>query len=652
MEFSRSCLYSALSLVCASDVLATETMTVWSSPAAATSTILDRQTLTALDKENVAQALSVVPGVILQKSGGRNELQVKVRGFDSRQVPIFFDGVPIYVPYDGNLDLGRLLTADIASIEVGKGYSSLLQGPGQMGGAINITTGRPTKPLEVNAGYRQGWVRGKDSGSERWASLGVSHDAGYFQLSGTQRKQRFLGLPHRVDNPVAGRGGRMANSAADDKRGILKLGVTPGSRDDYSITYIRQDGSKDNPPYAGSHDQRSRYWQWPQYDKESYYFQGITALGETLTLKSRLYRDTFKNTLLMYNSLADLKRKSGSYSHYSDYSHGAGLQLASDVWFGDLLAFAVNWKDDVHREKGARAAPYDRYRDRTWSLASEYQWSSGDRVEVVAGISYDWRNSLEGKKHEKNGTLTHYAGNRVSAFNWQVMTKYHVDNKNSLAFSVSDRTRFPTLKERYTTSRPAYNQIARVNPGLKPERASGVDLTWNGAFSHDGRYEASLYYNRVDDAIESQSIEGGLVQNQNIGRVDYVGMDIGVRGHLVPMLEVGLSYGLVHAQVKRRNTGNITGLPTHTATVWFTLAPLSSLSLTISEEARSASDSVSSGTQKAAGFAVTHLRADYEMGKGLSLNVSISNLFDTRYAYSEGFTEEGRRYQAGVTYRF
>ncbi|WP_426771063.1 TonB-dependent receptor plug domain-containing protein, partial [Pseudomonas aeruginosa] len=92
------------------------------------------------DKQNVAQALSVVPGVVLQKSGSRNEEQVKVRGFDSRQVPVYFDGVPIYVPYDGNLDLARILTNNLGAVEVSKGYSSLLQGPNQMGGAINITT--------------------------------------------------------------------------------------------------------------------------------------------------------------------------------------------------------------------------------------------------------------------------------------------------------------------------------------------------------------------------------------------------------------------------------------------------------------------------------------------------------------------------------
>ena len=100
---------------------------------------------------------------------------------------------------------------------------------------------------------------------------------------------------------------------------------------------------------------------------------------------------------MMYNSLADLKNKKGSYSHYSDYSDGAGLQLAADVRENDLLSFAVNWKDDVHREKGAPHAAYDRYEDRTWSLASEYQWAAADNVDVVAGISYDWRDSVEAK---------------------------------------------------------------------------------------------------------------------------------------------------------------------------------------------------------------------------------------------------------------
>ncbi|EFN7214562.1 TonB-dependent receptor [Escherichia coli] len=656
MRLKKRYLCTALSLAFTQQAVAaqeSDTLTVWSSPVSSTTTtVLDQPTMKALDKQNVAQALSVVPGVVLQKSGSRNEEQVKVRGFDSRQVPVYFDGVPIYVPYDGNLDLARILTNNLGAVEVSKGYSSLLQGPNQMGGAINITTQKPTKPLEANLGYRQGWSRSQDNAYDMHASFAASSDLGYLQVSGSQLKQDFLGLPHGVNNDIAGKHGKMINSSADDKRGIVKLGFTPRENDEYTLTYIKQDGEKDNPPYSGNSGQKSRYWQWPEYDKESFYYQGTTQLNDRFTLKSRLYRDTFENTLMMYNSLADLKNKKGSYSHYSDYSDGAGLQLAADVRENDLLSFAVNWKDDVHREKGAPHAAYDRYEDRTWSLASEYQWAAADNVDVVAGISYDWRDSVEAKKHEKDGSITHYDDNNQSAFNWQVMGKYHFANEDTLALSYYDRTRFPTLKERYTTSKPAYNQIAIVNPQIKPERARGVDLTWNGAFTHDWGFEVSVYYNRVSDAILSHNIDADTIQNQNSGTVDYSGLDAGIKGKISNILDVGLSYALIHADAKRKDIGKITDLPTQTITAWMTLKPWEPLSVTLSEEARSSSYSNSDGSQKAAGFAVTHIRADYTLGHGFSVNASVNNLFDTKYAYSEGFIEEGRNFWAGIEYTF
>lgn len=631
---------------------AEDTMTVWGSPEANTSTVVTPETFTQLDKRNVAEALTIVPGVTLQKSGGRNELQVRVRGFDNRQVPVFYDGVPIYIPYDGNLDLGRFLTSNLASLEVSKGYTSLLQGPNQMGGSINLTTSKPSKPLEVSIGYRQGWSRGSDNAFDADASLGIKNDIGYLQVSGSQLKQRFAGLPHSVNNDVAGENGRRTNSASDDKRGIVKVGFTPRENDEYTFTYIKQDGEKQNPPYAGTSDQKPRYWQWPEYDKESYYYQGTTRLGDGFTLKSRAYRDTFKNTLMMYNSLSDLHKGIGSYSHYDDYTDGAALQLSADMRERDQLSFAAHWKEDVHREQGAKDAPYDRYKDRTWSLSSEYQWAVDDQWDVVAGISYDWRDSLEAMKHENNGKITRYDDNSQNAFNWQAMTKYHFANRDEIALSFSDRSRFPTLKERYTTSRPAFGQVALVNPNLKAERARSVDLTYNGYLTEHWGYEASVYYNRISDAILTQNIDANTVQNRNSGRVDYTGLDLGIKGLIVEELKVGLNYSLIHSSVKDQGVGKITGLPTQTVVGWLTYTPWQPLSVTLSEEVRSSSYSNSDGSQKAAGFAVTNLRTDYQIIKGLSVNASVNNLFDTAYAYTEGFVEEGRNYWAGIEYKF
>lgn len=109
------------------------------------------------------------------------------------------------------------------------------------------------------------------------------------------------------------------------------------------------------------------------------------------------------------------------------------------------------------------------------------------------------------------------------------MGKYHFANEDTLALSYYDRTRFPTLKERYTTSKPAYNQIAIVNPQLKPERArGGFNLEW--CLHARLGFEVSVYYNRVSDAILSHNIDADTIQNQNSGTVDYSGLDAGIKG--------------------------------------------------------------------------------------------------------------------------
>jgi iron complex outermembrane receptor protein len=85
---------------------------------------------------NVAQALNLLPGVAVSMLGARYETGVYVRGFDLRQVPVYVDGVPQYVPYDGYVDLARFTTFDLAEVRVEKGYSSVLYGPNAMGGAL------------------------------------------------------------------------------------------------------------------------------------------------------------------------------------------------------------------------------------------------------------------------------------------------------------------------------------------------------------------------------------------------------------------------------------------------------------------------------------------------------------------------------------
>src|SRR6185437_12713691 len=93
------------------------------------------------NKKSLGQAVNILPGVSSTNSGGaRNEGDILVRGFNRLEVPLSIDGVRVYLPADNRIDMNRFLTDDLAEVQVAKGYVSVLNGPGAMGGAINLVS--------------------------------------------------------------------------------------------------------------------------------------------------------------------------------------------------------------------------------------------------------------------------------------------------------------------------------------------------------------------------------------------------------------------------------------------------------------------------------------------------------------------------------
>ena len=142
------------------------------------------------DRNTVGDAVSLLPGVSSTVTGARSEQTLMVRGFDIKHVPLFLDGIPIYVPYDGYPDLGRFTTFDLSEIVVSKGFTSVLYGPNTMGGAINMVSRRPEKPLEGEAGA------GISSGDTytAYANAGTNRGTWYLQAGGSYVSSDFFPL--------------------------------------------------------------------------------------------------------------------------------------------------------------------------------------------------------------------------------------------------------------------------------------------------------------------------------------------------------------------------------------------------------------------------------------------------------------------------
>src|SRR5262245_62487913 len=70
---------------------------------------LDRVEIQNHQALTVNQAIEYLPGVSVDHKAPRSQTGISIGGFDTRQVPLYLDGIPAYVPFDGSLYLTRYL---------------------------------------------------------------------------------------------------------------------------------------------------------------------------------------------------------------------------------------------------------------------------------------------------------------------------------------------------------------------------------------------------------------------------------------------------------------------------------------------------------------------------------------------------------------
>jgi iron complex outermembrane receptor protein len=653
---------------------------------------LTSEAIYAFNKQSLDETLNIMPGVVASNSGGsRNERLVFVCGFDRFQVPVSIDGIRVYLPADNRLDYGRFLTPDIAEVQVVKGYASVLDGPGALGGAINLVTRKPTKELEAEVRGTLNLDRDVDyAGYNVFGLIGTKQDQWYAQASFTRYFQDHWDLPGGY-TPVAGsaeNGGERDFSQTRDWRLNVKAGFTPNATDEYSISYTKQKGEKNAPLHvtdpistplpAGA--PTPRFWTWPYWNIESIYFLSTTALGDHATLKTRIYRNKFDNLLASFDNATQTTQTLGRSfnSYYADQAWGGSAELGVDLTDTDKLTVAAIYRRDKHVEwqqsfPAGTTEPHQTNLEDTYSIAAENRLQLSPELTFTAGLSYDWRDL---KRAEEFGvppaggaaSLFSYPLANVDAVNWQGRLDYAPNLDTALHVSVSSRARFPTIFERFSTQ----FGTAASNPGLKPERAINYEI---GGSVRAGalKVEGALFYSDVQDAIVSVRPNGSpanTTQRQNLGDGKYYGGEIALTWQPAESLQVGANYTYMHRKfdidpmpgVTPPAVFALTDVPKHKAFLYASWSPIAALTIVPNLEIASGRTTLdtfvpgaAAGTvryYKTGGYAVANLRVDYEVLKNVEIGVGARNLFDKYYLLTDGFPEPGRSFFASLRVRY
>ena len=645
-----------------------------------TTEIIDQDEMRLFNHETVGKALNVLPGITVTEGGPRNEQMLTVRGFDLRQVPVFVDGIPVYVSYDGYVDLGRFNTFDLSEINISKGFSSVLYGPNALGGAINLISRKPTKELEGSV--TGGLYMNRDLGYNGFhtdVNAGGNQGTWYWQASASYLdKDQFQLSNDFAPNPVRSQfGGDRNNSYNTDKKINLKVGWTPNATDEYSVNFISQRGEKGTPPYAGTmpvtgaNSVSNRYWQWPYWDKDSLYLISNTAIGKDSYLKVRAYYDRFQNSITNFtnNTYTVLAPKPFYQSYYNDYTYGGSAEFGTKLTTSNTLKLAAHVKDDVHREynyvsNNAITAKFNtpilHDEDITTSFGIEDTQRIGEKLDLVAGISRDSRHTKDAENYISGtggnfGTVVPFQKDNASAWNPEVGLFYHLSPTDEVHASVSLKSRFPTIKDRYS-----YRLGSAIpNADLQAEKSTNYELGTSGMVGAKTRLTAAVFYNNIRDMIQAVTIVPTPVgctspcsQMQNVGNVHAKGIELGVTSSLTDSLDVGANYTLLDRTNITSPSIRFTDVPRQKLFTYAKWQTTSQLSILGSVEANAMRYSSSTGVQVAGGFGIANLKGMYQFNQSWSAEAGVNNLLDKNYQLVEGYPMEGRNFFANATWKF
>ncbi|SMB22697.1 TonB-dependent outer membrane receptor [Sterolibacterium denitrificans] len=621
--------------------------------------VVTSEEIQQFNRENIADALNLLSGITLSH-GQKNERRVSIRGFETSKVGLFIDGIPVYIPFDGAVDMNRFTTADLAAIQVAKGFTSVAYGPNTMAGAINLVTRKPVKQLEGNVQL------GFGEGNERKASVNVGSNQGLWYIQGGVsylESDWFRMSSSFVPKPGAALyedGGERNNSYRKDSKVSLKFGLTPNATDEYAISYLKQEGEKGQPTSTAGTGQT---WRWPYWNKESVYLTTRTALGANETLKFKLYHDTFDNAIDMYTNATFTTINGTGSSIYNDKTYGGSVELESTRIKDNTLRLFAFYKKDIHDKNDYSYIPprYDRMEDTLVSYALENNYQIRSDLLLSLGASH---HELKPNKIYKSDNLTLTLPGSQSANDFQAGLFHDWSSSTRLYATASKKTRLPSLQDRYNGAQGRYIE----NPNLQPEKSVNYEIGYQGTPWQNAKAEAAIFHSTVDNKIQDWYPDpsknctaptvpdpvGNVCQRRNVGEVRYSGIELGLRGQVSAQLELGGNY--THTEPKiisnpnSRSGAKVYDVPKRKATVHARYRPAENLDFIAFVENNSkrwVSDTVELGA-----YTTLNLKVAYRPMKDLTLEAGVNNAGDKNYEFSSGFPQPGRMWFANGVYTF
>ncbi len=544
--------------------------------------------------------------------GGKTGADVMIRGFDTREIVIMVDGVPVVLPYDGTFDISQLPMSDLEKIKVFRGVGADVFGPNAMGGVINFVT---TSPFHR---YRRVSI-GLGRNLDKFLNFTYSAQAGRlgFLLSGGYSKSDGYYLSDDFKPDLNEDGGIRENSWYEKKNLRFKVGYNSMHLGKFFFNAGLVDNSRGVPIEVGT--SRPRYWKFPVWREKILKFSH-EIVGSKLITRTNIYYQGFYNILESYrdSTFSTLKWK----SIYDDYSVGGNVYFD----FPDAT-LGLTMKKDVHREKKGDDEPWVTYDAYNGSIGFDmtFRTLAGN---FAPGFNVSFMKA-EGADRSSMVTLNPSAG-WTDAF-----------GNLRLKASVAVRSRFPTLKELFSSRMGRYYP----NPDLRPERA--INFDFGGTYLYGGiEIGVNLFDSEVKDLIDRVKVDRDHYQMQNINRARYSGVEFSLSHEIVR-----LNYTYLKAKnlSEDREFDFLEYRPEHKLTFDLTLTPWNLFEVRTSIQYVGKRYYIFKDEYgELDPYTLVNVETEKRLGN-FSLLFKVKNLFDVSYESEKGYPMPGRYWKLVLT---
>ncbi len=405
---------------------------------------------------SLAEVLRTVP-LVLVRTNSRGEVELSVRGSESRQVGIMLNGLPLSPGWDGRADPSLIPLSGISELTYVRATSSVLGGPNTLGGVIDLRVDHDARALTPRLSL------GSDETGARLASGGLAastavgaHSRLSWRLGGGIRELDGIVRARGVPDPIADADLRTNTDVrSKDLFGALAWRAENGAG--LSALVTGYDMSRGVAPEL--HLSAPRLWRYPRQSRRATQLRAQSPLwvsgGGTTELElsggwldgTTDIQNFTDATFTTVNGTEEGRELVSSARFAATQSLPSGTQFRAAV-----TANRVRYDETI----GTAAA--SRYRQSLLSAGLETQWVAGTRTLLSGGVVYDRAETIEAGGRPPLGRQDHIGWRLGATVQTAPRTKFHA--------SASRRARFPALRELYSG---ALNRF-EPNPALRPEQ--------------------------------------------------------------------------------------------------------------------------------------------------------------------------------------